>query len=1140
MLPAFFLTFYNKPKMKKTITILSLQLLCCIFVYAQPRTQSEALEIAKQFFIDDARTRGMSANNSKLTLVSPEAIAKAIGRDKRTNTRSMSGSIGFFVFNDEVNNKYIIVSGDERQYEILGYSEDSFFDSNYIPCGLRILLAQYGDEYDYVQEHEVSLTESNTTRATTAISPLIKTTWSQGEPYNNSCPMDPVTKKRCVTGCVATAMAQIMNYYRQPAKGKGSNYYTSSKRKISQSMNFSSVAFDWSNMKNSYSGSYTSKEATAVATLMHACGVAVNMNYSSDGSGSSNITAGGALIDYFGYNSQMNKVMKGAISDSQYKDIIQTELKAKHPILYQGQGSGGHSFILDGCDNSGHYHFNWGWGGIADGYFALSSLTPKNSSGTHNYSELQLMVFNIDPKAEEIDVKSISVASSGSNSKKVTISYTPSDAVVYYRISQSGLTPSKTDTKYTEPFEIEENAIITAIAYKGNEKSEVFKKEVSSFKVSRPLIRTNGNKIEMSCNTPLSTIYYTLDGRTPTKTNGKRYTSTIEGTASATVKAVAVRNNWSDSEIATSKFTLVPVKLNITNVNAGQLSTKVGDSKLIATSLIVSGKLNGTDIKYIREMCEKGELEILNLKSATIIGGGNAYYGDVKTQDNIVGDYMFRDMTNLKSLELPSNTKQIGKSVFTNCTALNELTIPENCKEIGWHAFESSGLISLNIPKNVEDIGTGITTSCHSLRTITVSAANQNFDSRNNCNAIIKKSDNTLIAGCNQTVIPNSVTAIGISAFSDVVSDITIPGSVTDIGIRAFENNTTLKQVTLQDGVETISVSAFAGCSSLEAITLPKTIKTIYWQSFENCSSLQTINSYIEDPSVISKIGKNPFEGCPINKIILSIPFGTKSKYLDAYGWDILKSYNIVERLKEGAFIAKLSNDLDMIFMVTDEKEKTCQVGDETRNSTSAIRRDYEGRVAIPSRIQGYSVTRIADYAFSSKKLSSVSIPSTIKEIGTGAFSYSQKLAVIDLPDFLTKIGRNSFTNCLDLSIVTIPKYVKTIEDFAFSDCSELKMITSYIENPFPISDNVFTNYQDEGHEFTTATLYVPKGTRTKYESTAGWKNFERIIEMGESSIHDIMGDVWQMNGLYDLKGHKSPKPQKGIYIHNGKKVYIK
>ena len=189
---------------------------------------------------------------------------------------------------------------------------------------------------------------------------------------------------------------------------------------------------------------------------MHACGVAVNMNYSSDGSGSSNITAGGALIDYFGYNSQMNKVMKGAISDSQYKDIIQTELKAKHPILYQGQGSGGHSFILDGCDNSGHYHFNWGWGGIADGYFVLSSLTPKNSSGTHNYSELQLMVFNIDPKAEEIDVKSISVASSGSNSKKVTISYTPSDAVVYYRISQSGLTPSKTDTKYTEPFEIEE------------------------------------------------------------------------------------------------------------------------------------------------------------------------------------------------------------------------------------------------------------------------------------------------------------------------------------------------------------------------------------------------------------------------------------------------------------------------------------------------------------------------------------------------------------------------------------------------------------------------------------------------------------------------------------------------------------
>ena len=148
--------------------------------------------IAKKFFSNDTNTRGTISASANLTLVSSDAIEKAIGRKQQSTTRNTGRNIGFYVFNDNANNRFVIVSGDERQYETLGSSDNGILDPERIPCGLLTFLEQYADEYDYLQTlHELQndpKAESKTRSSYSSTSPLIKTKWDQGAPYNNDCP----------------------------------------------------------------------------------------------------------------------------------------------------------------------------------------------------------------------------------------------------------------------------------------------------------------------------------------------------------------------------------------------------------------------------------------------------------------------------------------------------------------------------------------------------------------------------------------------------------------------------------------------------------------------------------------------------------------------------------------------------------------------------------------------------------------------------------------------------------------------------------------------------------------------------------------------------------------------------------------
>ena len=389
--------------MNKRTYLIIIQLLICIMAIGQPRSESQALSIAKKFFSNDTNTRGTISAGVNLTLVSSDAIEKAIGRKQQSTTRNTGKNIGFYVFNDNANNRFVIVSGDERQYETLGSSDHGILDPERIPCGLLTFLEQYADEYDYLQtQHELQndpKVESKTRSSYSSTSPLIKTKWDQGAPYNNDCPY--ASGGRCITGCVATAMAQVLNYHQFPERGEGIvKRIPGSNRLSSESLNLASKAFDWNSLANSekVSTSSTTAKKNAVAYLMKACGYAVRMDYGTSqqgGSGAFPINIAPALVNNFGFDAKATYIQRNS-NLSRWESLIQEELRNRRPIIYGGYGSGGHCFILDGYQAStGKYYFNWGWSGANDGAFALTSLRPASG---HNYTNNQTMVYGITPE----------------------------------------------------------------------------------------------------------------------------------------------------------------------------------------------------------------------------------------------------------------------------------------------------------------------------------------------------------------------------------------------------------------------------------------------------------------------------------------------------------------------------------------------------------------------------------------------------------------------------------------------------------------------------------------------------------------------------------------------------------------------
>lgn len=281
----------------------------------------------------------------------------------------------YYIFNGADN--YIIASADDAIQPVLGICDNGTFDINNMPPQLEAMLSNYAaavcsgvNSAIYAPEIIEQYSQWN------PIEPMVKTKWGQNEPYYDSCPV--YNSQRCVTGCLATALAQIIAYHKF-FNGKGSNSYTlSGIGNQTVSFNYAGNSFDFSNMLADYNtGTPTATQKSAVAKLMYACGVACGLNYGVNSTGGDDARVGSAVTKYFGYSTSCLSVLRECYTTSQYEKLLYDELAAGRPVLYKGTGDGGHAFICDGYHSDGLFHINWGWEGKSDGYFALNALNPR-------------------------------------------------------------------------------------------------------------------------------------------------------------------------------------------------------------------------------------------------------------------------------------------------------------------------------------------------------------------------------------------------------------------------------------------------------------------------------------------------------------------------------------------------------------------------------------------------------------------------------------------------------------------------------------------------------------------------------------------------------------------------------------------
>jgi len=321
---------------------------------------------------------------------------------------------------------FILVAADDSSIPILGYSLESEFPLGDIPAHVKWYLDQYSRGMTEIRENpQWQIDESwDALRAgdyseynySRNVAPLLGTTWNQGDPYNYYCPADVNGPGgRVYAGCVATAMAQVMKKWNHPAIGVGSHSYTASGYGT-QSANFGATTYNWANMPNSISTVNTS-----IATLIYHCGVAVDMDYSVDGSGAYASDARAALVNYFRYNSAAQYKNASSYSSTTWATMLRSDLDLGRPIFYRGQGGvGGHAFVLDGYQGTNSFHFNWGWSGYYNGYFSLTNLNPNGNT----FNDYQGAIFNVYPVGQGNLTGTVSSGSTGLAGATVSVTGT--------------------------------------------------------------------------------------------------------------------------------------------------------------------------------------------------------------------------------------------------------------------------------------------------------------------------------------------------------------------------------------------------------------------------------------------------------------------------------------------------------------------------------------------------------------------------------------------------------------------------------------------------------------------------------------------------------------------------------------------
>ena len=544
------------------------------------------------------------------------------------------------------------------------------------------------------------------------------------------------------------------------------------------------------------------------------------------------------------------------------------------------------------------------------------------------------------------------------------------------------------------------------------------------------------------------------------------------------------------------------------------------------------------------------------------------YDGKTYSVTNI-GDYAFFNCKGLTSVTIPNSVTSIGRFAFSYSAGLTSVTIPNSVTSIGERAFSyCAGLTSVTIGNSVTNIGDYAFYDCSGLTSVTIP------------NSVTSIGDYVFYecSGLTSVTIPNSVTSIGRYAFSycSGLTSVTIPNSVTSIGIDAFENCSGLTSVTIPNSVTSIGKWAFYGCTGLTSVIslieepfeisentfynwvedhyefttatlyVPAGTKSKYestpaWNKFANIVELSELidgikysfnketleaevveNTYFQysgditipekvnykgNTYCVTSIGEEAFSYCTgltsitIPNSVTNIGYGA---FYECKGLTSVTIPNSVTSISEGAF----SSCLGLESIIVEEGNTV-----------------YDSRENCNAIIETETNTLIAG-------CKNTVIPGSVTSIGNYAFGICEGLTSITIPNSVTTIGGFAFADCRGLTSITIPNSVTSIGDWAFSECTGLTSVISLIEEPFEINENTFYNSVEDHEEFTTATLYVPAGTKSKYESTPAWNKFKMIVEQEVNAVESVETDAKaEETERYNIGGQRISSPQKGLNI---------
>lgn len=864
---------------------------------AQKRSLAEAAKVATEFFhAEEVDAMQMKAEEG----------------NRRLQKKVMDyTSDAYYMFRNKEDNRLVVISGDQRMQSILGYTDNAIED-NMMPDGLAELLTMYKRQYAALSPDCQTECKSNLNKGER----LLKTPdWGQWAPFNLHTPLS------YPTGCAATAMSIVMRYHQWPVMGQGSK--THIWKDSVMTADFEHTRYDWDNMPMSYD-SYTTAQAEAVSLLMRHAGIAVEMYYAAESSGARQSLVPGALTQYFRYAATTRLVSAADYDAATWEKMMRSEIDADRPVIYTGESTmerGSHGFVLDGYrDNL--FHFNFGWNGSGNGYFAISAFS--STSTAFEFANQQQAVIGIKPLRED-NCAPLTLESEGKYegfySELTTL--TANTSVSIHLSSLTALRPwngklrwelcdaegnvkeafdSKTvsiNGGNSQPFDFSFAPSTTAIkgsylrlmACENGKEEWTFVLNAKGQEVRMEAYERKVPVVEIVKEMKHSTLHE-LQGNVIFEGKpmlGSTYNFNIEW-KSSTVKSIVQQRfcgeaYWrkSDKSVMLTADTLyikakayersqLVQECQVNVEKPGQLEAtllKATPDADAVESLTITGSLDDNGLTYLSTL---QTLKKLNLENATI-------------QQGLFGA-LFKDFSRLETCELPRSLKQIGSETFKGCALLKTISLPVSLQATGndilsgcqkmtdiyvrpsspdcvatdaFRGLPNPQEVCIHVQQGLSDVfRSNAKWSMFSRITDDLPALPKRFA----CDGIEYRAIYQGDGNFAEVTIPSGEMYSGAIVIPATVTyqdvEYVVSGFDQTDGLSPFVGNPFITSLDLQLHVDTLRRMQFMGCTQLASLSLPSTLRYIEDECFRNCPMLTQISL----PASLEALGDNAFCGC--------------------------------------------------------------------------------------------------------------------------------------------------------------------------------------------------------------------------------------------------------------------------------------